>query len=188
MIKTTSAIAVLILLVMGSVNAQDEKLELHLKSGDSFEGTLIEADEDGVTLENDGLKVYFKWSYCRGDKHFDLRKTATDFKAANSVIKLADFCHEFAMDEQELDVLKAALKLKPGNASILTRMEALSEAMEPDIPEIEEPAPEEPKEPDPEPEVEKPEDTEPKESDPPPTIPPYQVFLECKDNYKFGAI
>lgn len=180
MTKLISALTILILLAVGGVEAQDEKLELHLKTGNSFEGKLVKADEDGVTLDVDGLKLYFKWSYTRGDKHFELRKKATDFKSIKSVIKLADFCHEFAMDEQESHVLAAALKLKPGNPALMKRLEALLEVEGLDVPGKERPVPEEPK--DPEPEDPEPEDTEPKEPVPPPTSPPYKVFVECKDN------
>ncbi len=175
MTKVISALTILILLAVGGVDAQEEKLELHLKTGNSFEGKLVKADEDGVTLDVDGLKLYFKWSYTRGDKHFELRKKATDFRSVKSVIKLADFCHEFAMDEQESDILVAAIKLDPDSSALMKRLEALPEIDDLDVPGKEKPVPEEPKEPEPE-------DPKPEEPVPTPTGPPYKVFVECKDN------
>lgn len=127
--RATISFLCLMLLAVGVVAAQDDDkqvLQLHLKSGEALEGRLLKADEDGVKLDiGDGIELFVRWSYTRGDKHYELRKDATDFGNLTSVLRLADFCHDFAMDEQEVFVLAAALKLDPGNVEVRSRLEAL---------------------------------------------------------------
>ncbi|MHC4841640.1 MAG: hypothetical protein ACYTDT_11925 [Planctomycetota bacterium] len=181
--KIAISLLALVFLASGTVTAQEETIELQLKTGDSFEGKLVKNDEDGVTLDVDGTQLFIRWAYTRGDKHFELRKKATNFRSAKSVIKLADFCHEFAMDEEESHMLVAALKLKPGNPALLKRLEALPKVEGLKIPGKEDPVPEDPTPEDPNPEDPTPED--PEVEDPPPPTPTkarYKVFLECDDS------
>lgn len=99
---------------------------IHLKSGEILEGKLVKVDEDGLKLDlGDGIQLFIRWSYTRGDKHFELRKGVTDYKKLASVMKLADFCHEFAMDEQEAYALAAALKLEPNSKEARDRLAVL---------------------------------------------------------------
>jgi hypothetical protein len=107
-----SLLAIALLAV--ATQAQDEQLALYLKSGDILTGNVKKVDEDGIKLDiGDGIELFVSWDYTRGDKHYELRKSAADFSKLKSVLKLAYFCHNFAMDEQESYVLVAALKLNP---------------------------------------------------------------------------
>lgn len=118
------------LLSVTATLAQDaddsQQTTLYLKSGDALSGQIKKVDEEGVKLDiGDDTELFIRWDYTRGDKHYELRKGATDFKKLSSVLKLADFCHEFAMDEQEARVLVEALKLEPKNTEIRSRLKDL---------------------------------------------------------------
>jgi hypothetical protein len=159
--------------------AQEEQLELHLKSDEVLTGVVKKVDEDGVRLDiGDGIELFISWDYTRGDKHYDLRKTATDFSKIKSVLKLADFCHTFAMDEQEAYVLVAALKLEPENAEVRARLKELPKVEGLEIP-GEEAEPDVPK-----PDVKEPDPTEPDKPLPPPTRKQVTVFvkMQAKDD------
>lgn len=173
-VKMTAGSLVILMLFIGAIDAQndDSKDEtIQLKSGESLAGKLIKNDEDGVTLDIGGTQLFIRWAYTRGDKHFELRKKATDFQSFQSIVKLADFCHEFALDEEESHVIVAALELEPTDLKLLKRLQAL-----PVVPGLEIPGKEQPK-PDPEPE-----DPKPEAKRPTPTSPFYKVFLECQDS------
>lgn len=142
-------IGVLSLAALG-VSAQESpgEFKLHLKTGEILEGEFQSADEDGVRLDiGDGVELFIRWAYTRGDTHFELRKKQTDFDDFESTMRLADFCHEFAMDEQEAYVLVAALKLDTDSKEARERLEALPEIKGLEIPggasepEVEEPGP-----------------------------------------------
>lgn len=171
--RLTFSLALIALLSIGAF-AQDEKLDLHLKSGDVLPGTVKKVDEDGVKLDiGDGIELFIRWSYTRGDKHYELRKSATDFSRIASVLKLADFCHDFAMDEQEAYVLVAALKLDPRNEEVRQRLRDLPKVEGLEIPGE-----------DANPEVRKdPVDPEEKPADPlpPPTRGTFKVFVKMKE-------
>jgi hypothetical protein len=169
-----SLVAVALLAVAGF--AQDEQLALYLKSGDILTGSVKKVDEDGVKLDiGDGIELFISWDYTRGDKHYDLRKTATDFSKIDSVLKLADFCHTFAMDEEESYVLVAALKLQPENEEVRTRLKELPKVEGLEIPGDDTPI-------EPKPDV-KPE-PEPDKPLPPPTRKQVTVFvkMQAKDD------
>ncbi|MBZ0136913.1 MAG: hypothetical protein K8I27_11125 [Planctomycetes bacterium] len=125
---TFSLLCVALLSVVSFAQDGDDELQLHLKSGDVLPGTVKKVDEDGIKLDiGDGVELFIRWEYTRGDKHYELRKSATDFTKIKSVLKLADFCHDFAMDEQESYVLVAALKLEPKNEEVRQRLKELPE-------------------------------------------------------------
>jgi hypothetical protein len=192
---TISLLAIVLLAV--ATQAQDEQLALYLKSGDILTGTVKKVDEDGIKLDiGDGMELFVSWDYTRGDKHYELRKSATDFSKLNSVLKLADFCHTFAMDTEESYVLVAALKLKPENEEVRARLKELPKVEGLEIPGEE--APEVKPEPKPEPE-----DPATDKPLPPPTRKQVTVFVKMqtkedttetwmndeftKQNYKLGS-
>src|SRR5262245_25173605 len=115
----TFALALVMLLVIGAqVRAEDEveKIQIEFKSGEKTPegGVLKDVSETGVTIVGaDGVPFFIRWSLVRGDKHFDLRKRACDYKSLASIISLADFCHDFALDRKEAEALVEALKLSP---------------------------------------------------------------------------
>ncbi|MCA8919144.1 MAG: hypothetical protein KDB68_06600 [Planctomycetes bacterium] len=126
----TFSLLAIALLGVTSAMAQDagdsQQTTLYLKSGDILTGNVKKVDADGVKLDiGDNIELFIRWDYTRGDKHYELRKSATNFTQIGSVLKLADFCHEFAMDEQEARVLVAALKLEPKNAEVRQRLKEL---------------------------------------------------------------
>jgi len=167
-----SLLVIALLAVNGA--AQDEQLELHLKSGVSLTGAVKKVDEDGVKLDiGDGVELFISWDYTRGDKHYELRKGATDFSKINSVLKLADFCHTFALDTEESYVLVAALKLQPDNEEVRVRLRELPKVEGLEIPgEEDQPAPIEPK-----PVPDKPEPDKPL---PPPTRKQVRVWVKMQ--------
>lgn len=126
----------------------------------------------------DGVELFINWDYTRGDKHYELRKSAADFSKFASVIKLADFCHQFAMDEEEAYVLVAALKLEPKNKEARNRINELpkvegleipGEDGEVTLPKEDPVVPDQPKE-------------DPKKDDllPPPTRGTFKVWIDMK--------
>ncbi|MCA8914389.1 MAG: hypothetical protein KDB90_03170 [Planctomycetes bacterium] len=128
--RLTFSLLCVAVLAVGSALAQDsddgKQLALYLKSGDILNGTVKKVDEDGVKLDiGDGVELFINWDYTRGDKHYELRKSAADFSKFASVLKLADFCHQFAMDEEESYVLVTALKLEPKNKEVRDRLNEL---------------------------------------------------------------
>lgn len=173
---TTSLLCLMLLAFAAQVShadddEADQEISLYLKSGDILPGTLVKVDEDGVKLDiGGGTELFVRWSYTRGDKHFDLRKSATDFTKLESVIKLADFCHDFAMDEQEAHVLTAALILDPAHKALRERLEKL-----PKIDGLEAPDESTPK---PDPDTEPDEPVKPDNPLPPPTRKPFTVFVK----------
>ncbi len=201
MIRTFSAIVVL-MFAFAAVNAQSsvgDDIKLQLKSGETLDGRVKAVDEDGLKLDiGDGIELFVRWSYTRGDKHFELRKRASDFTKLESVLKLADFCHDFAMDEQEYLVLIQALKLDPGHKEARDRLKALPKVDGAEIPALPGTKPDVAK-----PDVPKPEDPKPDDPLPPPTRGMFKVFLSFKTedsaadewfreelstlNYKFGS-
>jgi hypothetical protein len=163
--KTLAAAILLLLAFTLQAQAQEEveQLTVELKSGETVKGAFKDVSDSGVTLVGgDGVPLFVKWSYTRGDKHFDLRKRACNFKSLASIVSLADFCHEFALDRKEAETLVAALVLAPTDESLKSRLGALpkyDDLKTPDVgPEIKPPeVPEKkpdvpPKEPDPTPE------------------------------------
>lgn len=172
---TFSLLCVAMLAVTGALAQDDSKqLALYLKSGDVLTGTVKKVDEDGVKLDiGDGIELFIRWDYTRGDKHYELRKGAADFSKIKSVLKLADFCHQFAMDEEEAWVLVAALKLEPNNQALRDRLKELPKVEGLEIPgEAETPQPE--PQPEPKPEVGK----EPDKPLPPPTRKGFSVYIQ----------
>lgn len=172
---TFSLLCVALLAVTGALAQDDSKqLALYLKSGDVLTGTVKKVDEDGVKLDiGDGIELFIRWDYTRGDKHYELRKGAADFSKIKSVLKLADFCHEFAMDEEEAWVLAAALKLDPRNQAIHDRLKELPKVEGLEIPgETEQPQPE--PEPEPKPQV----GDDPEKPLPPPTRKGFSVWVK----------
>lgn len=206
MTRISSAIVVL-MLAFAAVNAQSsvgDNIKLHLKSGETLDGTVKAVDEDGLKLDiGDGIELFVRWSYTRGDKHFELRKRAADFTKLESVLKLADFCHDFAMDEQEYLVLIQALKLDPGHKEARDRLTALPKVEGAEVPPLPGTKPDEPKPDDPKPDDPKPDDPKPDDPLPPPTRGMFKVFLSFTTedsaadewfqeelgnlNYKFGS-
>ena len=174
--RLTFSLLTIALLSIGAFAQDSEELQLYLKSGDVLPGTVKKVDEEGVKLDiGDGVELFIRWEYTRGDKHYELRKSAADFSKIKSVLKLADFCHDFAMDEQEAYVLVAALKLEPKNAEVRARLKELPKVEGLEIPgEDDKPQPEV-KDPDP-----KPED-EPEDTLPPPTRGTFKVFVKMKE-------
>jgi hypothetical protein len=190
MTRLLSALAA-ILLLAGLVSAQTkpgEAVRLKLKSDEVLEGTVKLVDEEGVKLDiGDGIELYIRWAFTRGDQHFDLRKGVTDFSKIDSILKLADFCHEFAMDEQEARILVEALKLDPMHREARDRVTALPMPADVKIPplpgEVERPNPAPDTGPRPDTPVEKPAEKpaeEPKE--PPATRGPWTVIVEFENN------
>ena len=173
--KSLASSLLLIALLAVTGQAQDQQIELVLKSGDTLTGTVKKVDEDGVRLDiGDGIELFISWDYTRGDKHYDLRKGATDFSKVNSVLKLADFCHAFAMDEEESYVLVAALKLDPENEEVRTRLKELPKVEGLEIP-GEEAEPVVPK-----PDVKVPDPTETDKPLPPATRKQVSVFVKMQ--------
>ncbi|MBX3474186.1 MAG: hypothetical protein KF754_07365 [Planctomycetes bacterium] len=173
-----TATTILLLLALCAVaQAQDkpaDKLTLKLKSGEEFEGALKKATEDGVSIDlGDGLVLFVRWAFVRGDKHLDLRKQATDYTKLASVVKLADFCHENALDQEEAFVLAAGLRLEPANKVLRDRLAKLPRPEGLEIPG--EPGKEPQPEPEPKPEPEQPKDPVPL---PPPTRTTFKVYIE----------
>ncbi len=187
MTRLVSALAA-ILLLGGLVSAQTssgESVRLKLKTDEVLEGTVKLVDEEGVKLDiGDGIELYIRWAFTRGDQHFDLRKGVTDFSKIDSILKLADFCHEFAMDEQEARTLAEALKLDPLHREARDRLTALPKPADLKVPplpgEVERPKPEPAPRPDTPPDtpVEKPTE-EPKE--PPALRGPWTVIVEFEE-------
>lgn len=170
--RLTFSLALIALLSIGAF-AQDDKLDLHLKSGDVLPGTVKKVDEDGVKLDiGDGVELFIRWEYTRGDKHYELRKGATDFSKLKSVLKLADFCHDFAMDEQESYVLVAALKIDPKNEEVRQRLKDLPKVEGLEIPG---------EDGTPQPEVKEEPKDEPKDTLPPPTRGTFSVYVKMKE-------
>jgi hypothetical protein len=168
----TFAAALLLLPLLAfatQIRADDEpeKVKIEFKSGESTPDGCVLKDvtEAGVTLVgNDGVPMFIKWSYTRGDKHFDLRKRACNFKSLSSIISLADFCHDFALDRKEVETLIEGLKLAPTDATLKSRLAALPKYDDLKAPDPEVKPPDEkpivpdkpddpPKQPDPTPEV-----------------------------------
>jgi len=160
--KSALSVALLALLALAlpSLGAQEEveRVKIELKSGEAVEGVLKDVSDSGVTLVgNDGVPLFLKWAYTRGDKHFELRKRATNYKSLSSIVKLADFCHDFALDRKEAEALTAALQLAPGDEDLRKRLDALpkfSDLKTPDRPGPDIVKPEPKPEPQPEPEPE----------------------------------
>lgn len=126
--KTLAAALVLLLAMTLPTQAQDEveQLSIELKSGETVKGAFKDVSDAGVTLVGgDGVPLFVKWAYTRGDKHFELRKRACNFKSLSSIISLADFCHDFALDRKEAETLVAALQLAPTDEAVKTRLAAL---------------------------------------------------------------
>lgn len=164
----TRALLTLFLLILGAAAVCGQEagktVKIRLKSGESVGGILQKIDEEGVTLKgDDGIALFLRWSLVRGDLHYDLREEATDLESVASLLKLADFCHEFALDKKEVEVLRKAEGIEPSNPDVLRRLEELGEAAgaPADDPPETDPG-DEPEGPDPDPE---PEDPQPK--DPP---------------------
>jgi hypothetical protein len=161
--KTIAAALVLLPLLAFVTQARAEEdveqVKIELKSGESVPGALKDVSDAGVTLlGGDGSQLFIKWSYTRGDKHFDLRKRACNYKSLSSIVSLADFCHEFALDRKEAEALVEALKLAPTDEKLKTRLAELPkfDDLKPPTPEVKPPDPEKqpdppPKEPDPTP-------------------------------------
>ncbi|MCC6575049.1 MAG: hypothetical protein IT462_14830 [Planctomycetes bacterium] len=104
-----------------------EQVSIELKSGEEIPGTLKKVDEDGVTIVGDDkIGLFLRWGLIRGDKHFELRKRAANAGKIDSLLKLADFCHDFAMDKEEGETLKTADALEPGNAEVARRQAILT--------------------------------------------------------------
>ncbi|MCB9934084.1 MAG: hypothetical protein H6840_00185 [Planctomycetes bacterium] len=169
---TFSLLCIALLAVTGVLAQDDTKpFSLYLKSGDVLPGTVKKVDEEGVKLDiGDGIELFIRWDYTRGDKHYELRKGATDFSNIKSVLKLADFCHQFAMDEEESYVLVAALKLEPKNQALRDRLKEL-----PAVEGLEVPGDAETAKPKPEPEPEVKKDPDPL---PPPTRKGFSVYIK----------
>lgn len=174
--KTATTILLLLALATATV-AQDkpaDKLTLRLKSGEEFEGALKKTTEEGVSIDlGDGLVLFVRWAFIRGDKHLDLRKQATDFTQLASVVKLADFCHENALDKEEAFVLVSGLKLDPGSRTLRDRLAKLPKVDGLEIPG--EPGGEPDPQPRPEPQPDQPKDPVPL---PPPTRATFKVYIE----------
>lgn len=152
-------------------NPEAEKTKLKLKSGEEFEGVVKKTTEEGVSIDlGEGAVLFVRWAFVRGDKHMSLRKKATDYKNMASVLRLADFCHENAMDNEEAFVLAAALGLDPGNKELRERLAKLPQPEGLVVPPDPAAAPAEPKV-EPKPEVGKPEE-------PPPTRSKFKVTVE----------
>ena len=172
--RLTFSLLLIALMSVGALAQDSGDFQLYLKSGDVLPGAVKKVDEDGIKLDiGDGLELFVRWDYTRGDKHYELRKSATDFDRLRSVLKLADFCHDFAMDEQESYVLVAALKLDPKNAEVRKRLDDLPKVegleipgedgeVKPDTPEVDEP-------------------DEPDDTLPPPTRGTFKVYVEMKE-------
>lgn len=168
------------LLLAGSLYAEPEQITLYLKSGDALDGVVKLVDEDGVKLDiSDGIELYIRWSYTRGDRHFELRRGATDFSSIESVLKLADFCHDFAMDEQEYLVLAHVLRLNAGHTEARERLEALPAVPGANVP----PLPGTSAPPPPGPTVEQPPTNGRAEPEPlpPATRAPFNVFVQLEN-------
>lgn len=120
--KTRAAILLLLVLPCLALAQEPPKVEtvaIELKSGETIEGALKRVDDDGVTVVGaDKIALFMRWGLVRGDKHYDLRKRAANFGRMDSLLKLADFCHDFAMDKEEGEVLKAAEELEPGHPEV----------------------------------------------------------------------
>lgn len=172
--------SVLLLLAFMTAHAQSavgDNIKLLLKSGESLEGKVKAVDEDGLRLDiGDGIELFVRWTYTRGDKHFELRKKATNFQNLESVLKLADFCHDFAMDEQEYHALVAALKLDPAHKEARERINKLPKVEGTPVP----PLPGEEPKPEPKPDDPKPDDPKPDDPLPPPTRGTFKVYFEYK--------
>lgn len=170
----TFSLALIALLSVGALAQDSDSIDLRLKSGDVLPGTVKKVDEDGVKLDiGDGIELFVRWEYTRGDKHYELRKGATDFTKIKSVLRLADFCHDFAMDEQESYILVAALKLEPKNEEVRQRLKELPKVEGLEIP-GEDSAPVEP-------EVKDEPKDEPKDTLPPPTRGTFKVYVKMKE-------
>lgn len=161
-----------------ALKGADEKITLKLKSGEEMAGTLKKLAEDGVSLDiGDGATLFVRWGFVRGDKHLDLRKRATDYKKLASIERLADFCHDNAMDTEEAFVVVAAIKLEPRNKALRERLAKLPKPPGLEVPEDPDQTQSQPKPPEPEP---KQPDTpaKPKEPDTPPVRPTFKVMIE----------
>ncbi len=126
--KTLAVSFLLLLAFTLQAQAQEEveQLTIELKSGETVKGAFKDVSDAGITLVGgDGVPLFVKWAYTRGDKHFDQRKRACNFKSLASIISLADFCHEFALDRKEAETLVAALALAPTDETLKTRLAAL---------------------------------------------------------------
>jgi hypothetical protein len=169
--RLSVSLCLIALLAVGVAGQDSDDFQLYLKSGDVLPGKVTKVDEDGVKLDiGDGVELFVRWEYTRGDKHYELRKSAADFTRLASVLKLADFCHDFAMDEQESYVLVAALKLDPRSAEVRARLKDLPKVDGLEIPGEETPEPADPKVKDP--------PAEPDDSLPPPTRSTFKVFIK----------
>ncbi|MBE7492209.1 MAG: hypothetical protein HS108_10695 [Planctomycetes bacterium] len=174
--KTTCAL--LLLLTLGlAAHAQEkagDKITLKLRSGEEFEGTAKKVTEDGVRLDlGDGLELFVRWAFIRGDKHLALRKQAADYTSVASLTRLADFCHENALDDEQAYVLASALKLEPGNRALRERLAKLPKPAGLEVPDEPGKSPE--PVPEPEPRPDQPKDPTPL---PPPTRPTFKVYIE----------
>ena len=144
--------------------AEPQGIKIELTSGEYFTGVLKGVDEGGLRLKvNEDQTLFIEWKYTRGDFYYDLRRRATDFRNVESLLNLADFCHMFALDAEQLDVLRRAQKIDPDNIKVRERLKRLPAVVSVEVPEtrpdpkpvVKGPdKPGEPKEPTPEPEPE----------------------------------
>jgi hypothetical protein len=155
--KTLAASLLLLVGLCALAQAQDdiERVKIEFKSGEVKEAVLKDVTEQGVTLiGDDGSTLFIKWSYTRGDKLFDLRKRACNYKSLSSIVALADFCHDFALDRKEAETLVEALKIAPTDEKLKARLAALPkfDDIKPPVEKPPEPKPVPKPEPKPEPE------------------------------------
>jgi len=192
-VKNALTASLLLLLAFSAcpLTADDEveKVTLELKSGETVSGALKDVTDAGVTLVGgDGVPLFLRWAFTRGDKHLELRKRACNYKSLSSVVSLADFCHDFALDRKEAECLIVALQIAPTDESLRTRLAALPKFKDLTAPET--PGPEiKPPEKTPDTPPEKTPD-KPPEKTPEPKNPdkPLVVKLECAETDAYATL
>jgi hypothetical protein len=160
---TRLLIPVLLLGLMATAAHASETERIHLKNGTVLDARVVSVNEDGLKVDLDGMELFIRWTFTRGDRHLDMRKEATDYRDIASLMRLADFCHEFALDEEEYRTLAFVLRIDSSHYEARERIRQLpsvegvtypgkgsADPAEPDDPvDPAEPAEPEPQEPEP---------------------------------------
>jgi len=156
---TRMIVPALLLCLFATVAHASETKRLYLKSGDFLDVKILNVDEEGLKVDLDGIELFIRWTFTRGDRHYDLRREATDFRDIPSLMRLADFCHEFAIDDEQYRVLAIVLRIDPSHYVARERIRQLPVVEGEDVPD---PSPADPTDPAP---------SDPAPSDPTPAEP-----------------
>lgn len=102
-----------VVIMVGSVWAQDADETLQLKNGQLVRGSIVSFDDTGITMKTGGVEVKYPYEQCHGYSAYQLRWKKLNKDSADDHRKQGDFCKKYGLLSTAISEYREAIAKDP---------------------------------------------------------------------------